>query len=86
MTILPAISKIFEKLLFYQIDNFIETKLTILQCGFRKENSAQHCLVVMLEKWRRTLDKRGCSGVPLTDLSRAFDCLSQDLIIAKIEG
>ena len=40
----------------------------------------------MLEKWRATLDKRGFAGVILTDLSKAFDCLDHDLLIAKIEA
>ena len=54
------------------------------QCGFRKGYSAQHCLVVMLEQWRASLDNKCCSGLLLTDLSKAFDCLSHDLLIAKI--
>ena len=86
VSILPAISKIFEKLLFYQIHNFMDIKLSIHQCGFRKGYSAQHCLVVMLEKWRATLDKRGSCGVLLTDLSKAFDCLSHELLIAKFNA
>ena len=64
----------------------MDTKLSIHQCGFRKRCSAQHCLVVILDKWRRTFDKRGCSGVLLTNLSKTFDCLSHDLLIAKIEA
>ena len=27
------------------------------QCGFRKGHSAQHCLLVMIEKWKRCLDR-----------------------------
>ena len=86
VSILPAMSKIFEKLLFYQIYNFMDSKLSIHQCGFRKGYSAQHCLLVMLEKWKITLDKKGCCGVLLTDLSKAFDCLSHDLLIAKVDA
>ena len=86
VSILPTISKIFEKLVFYQIHNFMDSKLSVHQCGFRKGYSAQHFLVVMLEKWKATLDKRGCCGVLLTDLSKAFDCLSHELLIAKIDA
>ena len=64
----------------------MDSKLSILQCGFRKGYSAQHCLVVMLEKWRATLDRKGFCGVLLTDLSKAFDCLSHELLIAKIDA
>ena len=61
----------------------METKMEDNLCGFKKGHSAQHCLIVMLEKWRATLDKKGFSGVLLTDLSKAFDSLSHDLLLAK---
>ena len=64
----------------------METKLAVDLCGFRKGHSAQHCLIVMLEKWRATLDKKGFSGMLLTDLSKAFDSLSHDLMIAKLNA
>ena len=86
VSILPAISKIYERILFYQVDKFMDKKLSKHQCGFRKGYSAQHCLLVMLEKWRASLDKGGCSGVLLTDLSKAFVCLAHDLLIAKVEA
>ena len=54
------------------------------QCGFRKGFSTQHCLLVMTEKWRKCLDKGGISGAILTDLSKAFDCILHDLLIAKL--
>ena len=86
VSILPAISKIYERLLFYQINDFFESKLSQFQCGFRKGYSAQYCLIRMVERWKRCIDKGGASGALLTDLSKAFDCISHDLLIAKLNA
>ena len=40
----------------------------------------------MLEKWKRTLDKKYVAGAILTDLSKAFDSLDRDLLIAKLDA
>ena len=40
----------------------------------------------MLEKWRKALDARQLAGGLLTDLSKAFDCLNHELLIAKLEA
>ena len=37
----------------------------------------------MIEKWRDSLDHNGICTVLLADLSKAFDCLPHDLLIAK---
>ena len=56
------------------------------QCGFRKGFSAQKCLVSMLEKWNSATDNKKLFGALLTDFSKAFDCLSHELLIAKLNG
>lgn len=58
-------------------------KLSIYLCGFRKGMSAQNCLLFLIEKWRKSLDKTEKCGILLTYLSKAFDCLEHDLLIAK---
>ena len=40
----------------------------------------------MLENWKSSIDKGKAFGVLLTDLSKAFDCLSHQLIIAKLNA
>ena len=64
----------------------MDSKLSMHLCGFRKSMSAQNCLLLMLEKWRKCLGNKGYCGILLTDLSNAFDCLIHDLLIAKLNA
>ena len=40
----------------------------------------------MIEKWKVCIDNGGLCGALLTDLSKAFDCLSHDLLLAKLHA
>ena len=86
ISILPAVSKIFEKIMYDQIEIYMNIHLSDYLCGFRKGYSTQYCLLSMLEKWKKALDKHHVAGGLLTDLSKAFDCLNHDLLIAKLEA
>ena len=86
VSILPCISKIFERIMYDQIYIYMNNHLSDYLCGFRKGYSTQECLVFMLEKWRKALDKQNSAGALLTDLSKAFDCLNHELLIAKLDA
>ena len=79
-------SKVYEKCLYKQIRNYKEDILTNFQCGFRKGFNAQQCLTAMIEKAKGIMDKGGHFSALLTDLSKAFDCLPHDLLIAKLDA
>ena len=55
---------------------------SIYQCWFRKDFSAQHCLVTMLGNGKFRKNKGKSFGFLFTDLSKTFECLSHDLLIA----
>ena len=58
--------------------------LSKFQRGFRKEYIIQDCLLAMVENCKKALDQGNEYGALLTDLSKAFDCLPHDLIVAKL--
>ena len=54
------------------------------QFSFRKGFNAQHCLITIIEKWRRSVDGGGQARAFLTDLSHAFDCIDHKLSIERV--
>ena len=66
------------------MSEYFDSFLSKYHCGFRRGFSAQHCLLSMLEKWKSAIDNKKMFGAFLTDLSKVFDCLSHDLLIAKL--
>ena len=58
ISVLPNISKIYERFFFKQISEYFEQFLSKYQCGFRKGFSAQHSLLPMLEKWKAAVDNK----------------------------
>ena len=65
---------------------FLDNKFSNLLTAFREGYSTQHSLIRVIEKWRKCLDSAAIVGTILMDLSKAFDCLPHDLLIAKLEA
>ena len=86
VSILPLVSKVFEKIMYDQLYEYIENFLNRLLCGFRKAHSTQHAFFRLLQKWQKELDSEEFIGTILMDLSKAYDCLPHDLLISKLEA
>ena len=82
--ILSSLCKVFERVMFSRLTNYINPALNQLLCGFRTKHSTQHALLNLLKTWQNSLDKGGMVGTILVDLSKAFDSLPHDVIIAKL--
>ena len=52
--------------------------------AYRKGYNSQNVLISLLEEWRQYLDNNKVVGGVFMDLSKAFDCVPHDLLIAKL--
>ena len=82
VSILPIFSKVFDRSMFAQMSSFFDKFLSKQQCRFGKGYSTQR-LLVLLQKWKRAVHSGQMFGALLTDLSKAFDFLDQEILIAK---
>ena len=61
-------------------------KLSKYVTGFRKCHGTQHSLLAMLEKWKKTYDKGENDCTIFMNLSKAFDSINHDLLLAKLKA
>ena len=65
----------------------MDKHLSPFLCGYRKGYNAQYALTAMIEKWKKCLDRNGgIIGAVLMDLSKAFDTINHELLIAKLKA
>ena len=84
VSILPIISKLFERTLEEQLSKHFENIFNPYLSAFRKGFSCQSVLLAITEEWRKALDRGEYVAAILMDLSKAFDCLPPNLITEKL--
>ena len=82
--LLPHFSKVFERIIYKQINTYMEDKISNFVTGFQKSNGTQNSLVIMLERWKPAIDNGEYISVMYMDLSKAFDTIKHDLLLAKL--
>ena len=86
VSVLNVFSKFYEKIMKEEIMSFMESKFSPFLSAYRKSYSTQQVLIRLIEEWKNKVDKNYVVGAVLMDLSKAFDSIPHDLIIAKLSA
>ena len=84
VSVLSGYSKVVEGLLCDQITDYFEDTLSPLLCAYRKRYSCSNLLIKCTEEWKNSIENNEYVGCILMDLSKAFDIIPHDLLIAKL--
>ena len=87
ISLLPSISKIFEKVVFNQLYSYFDSNnlLNSKQYGFRKLFSTEHALLHFTDRIISEMDKSNYPLAIFLDLSKAFDTLNPEILIDKLK-
>ena len=86
VSVLPAISKLFKKALFDQLYSSFLPSFSPNMSGFLRGHSSATALIKLTDDWRKSLDQKQEVGVVAIDLSKAFDCICHNLLLAKLKA
>ena len=84
VSVLSVFSKIFEAVIKSQPVLYLENIFLPFLSAYRENYSAQHVLITLVEEWKKHLDNNEIVGGILIDLSKTFDSIPHDLLIAKL--
>ena len=66
------------------MSSYVDQFLSTFMCGYKKGFSTQQALLSLIERWKNTLDQNGYGGATPMDISKTFDTINYDLLIAKL--
>ena len=87
ISLLPLISKIFEKIVHDQMIDYL-AQWNILhkyQSGFRTKHSTDLCLSYLNDKILKGFDNGLFTGMILIDLQKAFDTINHNILLEKLK-
>ena len=86
ITILPSISKVFERLVHIRVSPHFENKFHKYVFDYRKHHDYEAALLSLTELWKKELDSHKIVGLVSMDLSKAFETLPHELIVRKLKN
>ena len=88
ISILSFYSKVFEKLMYNKLYNFIEANdiLYAHQYGFRRGHSTQQAIITLIDKITKSVNSDDFVISVFIDLKKAFDCVPTNILLAKLQA
>jgi len=86
VSVLPALSKVFEKAIVYQLKHHLESNsiLPAAQSGFRAGYGCPAALLSITDDLLRAIDDGKAAVMVLLDYSRAFDTINHELLLSQL--
>ena len=86
VSILVLLDKVFERCVQKQLVHYFNPHLSKFLSAYRKGCSCESVLLHLIEDWKGALDKNSVVGTVIMDLSKAFDLIPHDLLLAKLSA
>ena len=86
VSLLNVFSKVYERFLPENPTGYVDSFLSKFISAYRKSYSSNHVLIRLIENCKKSLDQKKFVGAVLMDLSKAFDSIPHDLLIAKLHA
>ena len=83
ISVLPVLSKIFERVVYDQISDYLEDNemLTPCQFGFRKRYNTEIAITLLTDNIRRAMDNGKLTGAVFVDLQKALTTVEHSVIL-----
>ena len=88
ISLLSVFNKLLEKLMYNRLASFLEKNEILFygQFGFRSNHSTNHAILLITDKIQKAIERKLYSCGIFLDLSKAFDTVTHDILLKKLEN